>query len=116
VVVDNFSFDNTLAMVQRFPQVQVYQRAFDSFAEQCNFGLTHITTPWTLSLDADYQMSPTLLDEIRCLPENPLVDGFRVHLKYGVFGKPLSGSPRPPRTVLYRTLKATIKIRVILIK
>jgi glycosyltransferase involved in cell wall biosynthesis len=109
VVIDSFSTDDTLAMVQRYPQVQVYQRAFDSFAEQCNFGLTHITTPWTLSLDADYQVSPTLVNEIRALPENPLADGFRVPFEYGVFGKPLRGSAMPPRTVLYRTLKATYK-------
>ncbi|MFM7326188.1 MAG: glycosyltransferase, partial [Nodosilinea sp.] len=77
VVIDSFSTDDTLAIVQRYPQVQVYQRVFDSFAEQCNFGLTHITTPWTLSLDADYQVSSTLVDEIRLLPDNPVVNGFR---------------------------------------
>ena len=107
VVIDSFSTDDTLAMVQRYPQVQVYQRAFDSFAEQCNFGLTHITTPWTLSLDADYQVSPTLVDEMRALPAEPGVDGFQVPLRYGIFGQPLRGSAMPPRTVLYRTAQAT---------
>lgn len=107
VVIDSFSTDDTLAIVQRYPQVQVYQRAFDSFAAQCNFGLTCITTPWTLSLDADYQVSSALVDEIRLLPENPVVEGFRVSLKYGIFGKPLRGSAMPPRTVFYRTDQAT---------
>src|SRR4051812_18013587 len=51
LVVDSFSTDSTLAIARQFPNVQVRQRAFDSFAEQCNWGLAQIDSNWVLSLD-----------------------------------------------------------------
>ena len=44
VLVDSFSSDDTLGIVGEFPQVEVFQRRFDHFAEQCNFGLSKITS------------------------------------------------------------------------
>src|SRR6185295_4953185 len=64
VVVDSFSTDDTLALARGFPNVRVVQRAFDSFADQCNFGLEQIQTPWVLSLDADYILSQELVREL----------------------------------------------------
>ena len=42
VVVDSFSTDETQAICQRFPQVDFIPRTFESFAAQCNFGLSQI--------------------------------------------------------------------------
>src|SRR6476619_2943691 len=63
VVVDSFSDDETLEIVSGFPQARVVQRKFDTFAAQCNFGLTEagIATEWVLSLDADYELTPELV-------------------------------------------------------
>ena len=41
LIVDSFSTDETLEIAASFPNVQIVQRAFDSFAAQCNFGLRH---------------------------------------------------------------------------
>ena len=41
VVIDSGSTDGTLDILAKDPRVDVIHRPFDSFAEQCNFGLTH---------------------------------------------------------------------------
>ena len=48
VVVDSFSDDETLEIAASFPQVRIFQRAFDSHRNQWEFGLreTEIKTPW----------------------------------------------------------------------
>ena len=40
-------------------------RPFDDFAAQCNFGLSKINSEWVLSLDADYELSSALVNEIK---------------------------------------------------
>jgi glycosyltransferase involved in cell wall biosynthesis len=45
LIVDSCSTDATLDIVARYSQARVVTRKFDSFAEQCNFGLTEIRTP-----------------------------------------------------------------------
>ena len=102
VVIDSYSTDETGNILQAYPQIKVFQRAFDSFAEQCNYGLTKIQTEWVLSLDADYILSDALIDEIKQLSEDLEVNSYFVRFKYCVFGKPLRGTLYPPRRVLYR--------------
>lgn len=105
VIVDSGSTDETLAIAAEFPQVTVHYHQFDHFADQCNFGLSKIETPWTLSLDADYRCPAELAREIERLDES--CDGYRTQFRYCIYGKPLRRSLYPPRTVLYRTRDAT---------
>ncbi len=109
VVIDSFSNDTTLEMLQCYPQVELFQRQFDSFANQCNYGLSKIESTWVLSLDADYVLSEDLVIEIKNLREEPEVDSYIVQFKYCVFGKALHGTLLPPRKVLYRREKAIYK-------
>ena len=101
VVVDSGSTDGTLDLVRQVPQAEIVCRAFDSFADQCNFGLGLIRTEWVLSLDADYELSDRLVQELQGLPEASC-SGYRVPFIYRIFGHPLKGSLYPPRVVLYR--------------
>lgn len=106
VIIDSGSTDKTLEIAKQFPQVAVFYRQFDHFADQCNFGLSKISTPWTLSLDADYKCPPVLADELATIePSNS--SGFRASFIYCVFGRPLRASLYPPRVVLYQTQKAS---------
>lgn len=105
-VIDSFSTDETLEILYTYPQVQVFQRKFDSFAEQCNYGLGKITSEWVLSLDADYVLTNELINEIQALPLDSDVDSYGVRFKYCIFGKPLHGALLPPRKVLYKREKA----------
>src|SRR2546421_3860457 len=69
VVVDSFSEDNTVEIVSRFPQARVFQRKFDTHGNQWNFGLkeTGICSEWVLALDADYLLTPELVEELKAL-------------------------------------------------
>lgn len=109
IVVDSYSTDETIEILQSYPQVKILQREFDSFASQCNYGLANIKSEWVLSLDADYILSEELVDEIKALPKKLPVDSYVVRFKYCVFGKPLHGTLYPPRKVLYRKAKAVYK-------
>jgi len=106
IVIDSYSSDRTLEILQFYPQVEIFQRKFDTFANQWNYGLQQVTSEWVLSLDADYIVIDDLLTEINALPKDSLVDGYFVRFKYCVFGKPLRGTLLPPREVLFRREKA----------
>jgi glycosyltransferase involved in cell wall biosynthesis len=109
VVVDSGSTDETLEIVQRYPQVQVFQRSFDDFAAQCNFGVAQVTTTWVLSLDADYELSKALVSELRELKPGLDVSGYQAHFVYRIYGHALRGSLYPPRTVLFRKTAASYR-------
>lgn len=106
VVVDSGSTDDTVALLRDYPQVEVVTRAFTDFASQCNFGLSLISTPWALSLDADYELSDELLLEMRSLAPAATIAGYRAGFIYRVYGRPLRGALYPPRVVLYRKDRA----------
>jgi glycosyltransferase involved in cell wall biosynthesis len=106
VVVDSGSTDGTLDVLARYPQVAVFKRAFDSFANQCNFGLAQVESEWVLSLDADYEMSDRLVAELSNLRETEGVAGYRASFVYRIHGRPLRGTLYPPRIVLYRVKNA----------
>jgi glycosyltransferase involved in cell wall biosynthesis len=105
VVIDSYSSDDTLATVKSYPNVTVYQRSFDTHAQQWNYGLEQVKTDWVLSMDADYVVPDALLAELRSLTPN--VDGYFIPFKYCVFGKPLRGTILPPRLALFRRDRAT---------
>jgi glycosyltransferase involved in cell wall biosynthesis len=101
LLVDSGSADGTFDIAARYPQVRVVHRPFDTFAGQCNFALAKATGRWILSLDADYEISSELRDEIIALRESELA-GWRARFVYRIHGRPLRGSLYPPRFVLYR--------------
>ena len=105
LLVDSFSTDRTLEIAAEFPNIRVVQREFDSFADQCNFGLQQINTPWVLSLDADYILPRNWLAEIGHLPADTH-HSYCAEFDYCIGGKPVRGSILPDRTVLYRVEKA----------
>jgi glycosyltransferase involved in cell wall biosynthesis len=104
VVLDSFSDDETLAIADRTPRVRVFQREFDCHENQWNFALkeTGISSEWVLALDADYLLTPELVEELNELRPEPGTGGYRTRFVYCVNGRGLRGSTYPPVTVLYR--------------
>ena len=102
VVIDSFSTDGTLDILRCDPRVAVFMHEFVDFAGQCNFGLTQIESAWVLSLDADYELSDELLDELRTLVPEKSIAGYRARFVYYIHGRPLRGTLYPPRIILYR--------------
>jgi glycosyltransferase involved in cell wall biosynthesis len=104
VVIDSFSSDRTLDIVRSYANTRVFQRAFDDFAAQCNYGLheTAIRSDWVLALDADYLVSEALVREIETLKPAPEIAGYAVNFRYCIHGRPLRRTIYPARTVLFR--------------
>lgn len=107
LLIDSGSSDDTVALAARaHSNVRVVERPFDSFAGQCNFGLTQIETEWVLSLDADYVLTDELAGEIGRLDPSANVTGYSARFHYCVWGRRLRSTIYPPRAVLYRREQA----------
>ncbi|MEH1836069.1 MAG: glycosyltransferase family 2 protein [Nostoc sp.] len=107
IVIDSYSTDKTLEILNSYPQVHLLQREFDTHTRQWNYGLEQVQSPWVLSLDADYIVTNELISEIAALPVDGKIDGYFARFKYCVFGKPMRSSILPPRQVLFRKSKVT---------
>ena len=108
VIVDSGSVDRTLELARSsHPNVRIVQRTFDTHAKQWNFGLAQIQTPWVLTLDADYEVSAALAEEIQKLVPDENLTGYEAQFQYRICGRPLRSSVYPPRVVLFRTDRAT---------
>jgi glycosyltransferase involved in cell wall biosynthesis len=103
IVLDSGSTDRTLELASAVANVEVVTRAFDTFADQCNFGLRHpnVETDWVLSLDADFVLGDNLVAELAAL-ELSETAGYRARFRYCVFGKVLRCGVYPPVTILFR--------------
>jgi glycosyltransferase involved in cell wall biosynthesis len=110
VVIDSGSTDGTIEMLRRYPQVEVIQYPFVNAASQCNFGLTQVTSPWVLSLDADWELSDELVRELTYLAPRDSTVGYRARFVYRIDGRALRGSLYPPRIVLLRKDKASYRL------
>jgi glycosyltransferase involved in cell wall biosynthesis len=112
LVLDSGSTDATLSILTHRAGVEVIHRPFDSFADQCNFGLRHIRSEWVLSLDADYLVTPELAEEIsRALsdPRSAGTVGFAIPFHYCIAGRPVRGTLLPPRICLYRAARGSYR-------
>jgi glycosyltransferase involved in cell wall biosynthesis len=104
VVVDSGSTDETLAIAERFANVRIVHRPFDSHARQWRFATTEtdLTSDWVLRLDADYMMEPALREEIANLRPDGTVAAYRIAFTYCIDGRPLRASLYPALPVLFR--------------
>jgi glycosyltransferase involved in cell wall biosynthesis len=109
VVVDSYSTDGTVEIVKSFPQSRLFQRKFDSHAQQWNYATaeTGIASPWILAMDADYIVPDDAVAEISRLDPDGATDGYTAAFRYCVWGKPLGGTLYPPVTALYRRGKGS---------
>jgi glycosyltransferase involved in cell wall biosynthesis len=102
LVLDSGSTDGTAAIVARYPQAQLVVRPFDCHSHQANFGLTQVKTPWVLSLDADYVITPELRDEMAAtIAQADPGTVYFAPFQFRVYGKLLRICFMPPRGVLY---------------
>jgi glycosyltransferase involved in cell wall biosynthesis len=102
VVVDSLSTDDTVAVARQFANVRVVSRKFDSHDLQWAFGVEQVTTPWVLTLDADYFVPQAFVREMESLEPPPEVAGYKASFLYAIGGKPLRSALYPPRAVLLR--------------
>jgi glycosyltransferase involved in cell wall biosynthesis len=109
VVLDSYSTDATLDILCKFPNVVVYHRAFDSFANQCNYGLSLIDSEWVISLDADYVLTDSFIAETKRLLESDdkNITAYNTRFRFLVYGKQLRTNNTTPRPVLFKKSKCS---------
>lgn len=107
IVLDSFSSDRTADICQSFKQVRFYQRMFTTHAEQWNAAIALAGTSWILSLDADYLVSESLIQEIYEINPASPVRGFSIPFLFAVKGTALSAHLLPPRIALFEKAYAT---------
>jgi glycosyltransferase involved in cell wall biosynthesis len=107
VVVDSGSTDRTLAILAACSNVRMFNRRFDTHANQWRYAIeeTQIATDWILRLDADYQLSDALVSELAELDPNAPVNGYRIRFDYAIFSQKLFSSLYPAKTILLRKSK-----------
>ncbi|WP_083189943.1 glycosyltransferase family 2 protein [Orenia metallireducens] len=86
VVVDSYSQDKTLELAKEYTN-RIYQRKFDDFASQRNFGLDQIDSEWVLAIDADERVTRELRDEIIAKLKNANAEGYKIPRKNYFLGK-----------------------------
>jgi glycosyltransferase involved in cell wall biosynthesis len=64
IVVDSFSTDGTVEIIERFGGVQLLQRAYFGPADQKNWAIPQAKNEWILLMDADERATPSMRDEI----------------------------------------------------
>jgi hypothetical protein len=76
----------------------------DSHAAQWNVGLTEagIAAPWVMALDADFVLSPQLIQEIEKLDPSEDMVGYRAPFVFCVKGRRLRSAVCPPACFLFR--------------
>ncbi|MEJ7560458.1 MAG: glycosyltransferase family 2 protein [Pedobacter sp.] len=101
LVLDSYSTDATLEIVREFENTVIVQRPFDSFASQCNYGLSLMDSKWILSIDADYVLTDEFIEETKQYILKTDKVAYLTSFKFLVFGKPLSKDNTTPRPVLF---------------
>lgn len=86
VVVDSYSEDRSVELAQEYTS-KVYQREFDDFASQRNFGLEKLESEWVLVVDADERVTEELKEEVLDKLFNPQAEGYRVPRRNYFLGK-----------------------------
>ena len=75
VVLDSFSTDATEKICKEYG-AKFFQHKFDGHIEQKNRAITHASSPYILSLDADEAIDNTLVQSILEVKKNFLKDGY----------------------------------------
>jgi glycosyltransferase involved in cell wall biosynthesis len=110
IVVDSGSTDQTEQIARSFPNVRWFVRPFDRHIAQWEHGIhqTGITAEYVLALDADMQVTSSLIKEIE---ERFLVGGFEggvIPFEYHYHGKALAGSLCPPQLRLFKRVEVRV--------
>jgi glycosyltransferase involved in cell wall biosynthesis len=93
VVVDSFSTDKTLEILNSFTEIRTFKRIYTSPSDQKNWGINQIKTAWTLLIDADERVTPELKAEIENIltqphaDEKPPFDAYQIGFIHFFMGK-----------------------------
>ncbi len=103
-VLDSYSTDDTIAILNSYPNVELGYRQFDTFAQQCNYGLSLLNSEWVLSLDADYVLTDDFIKETIAFLNSADQDivAYNSRFEFLIYGKQLLSNNTTPRPVLFK--------------
>lgn len=103
-VLDSYSTDKTIEILESYPNVELAYRKFDTFAQQCNYGLSVIDSEWVLSLDADYVLTDDFIKETKefLTRDDKDIVAYFTKFEFLIYGKKLLSNNTTPRAVLFR--------------
>jgi glycosyltransferase involved in cell wall biosynthesis len=100
IVVDSFSADGTVEIIQKFGNIRLFQRAYFGPADQKNWAIPQASNAWILLMDADERATPEMHAEIANIlrgyqksendeiePESHIFDGYWVGFTHFFMGK-----------------------------
>jgi glycosyltransferase involved in cell wall biosynthesis len=100
IVVDSFSTDGTVEIVQKYGNIRLFQRTYFGPADQKNWAIPQSSNAWILLMDADERATPEMHAEIAEIlrgyqkRENsdseynlPILDGYWVGFTHFFMGK-----------------------------
>ena len=110
VVLDSGSKDETKEITSAYPNVKWFERSFDSYQAQWEYAVreTGISTDYVLALDADMEVTPAFIDELRTIFLPGGFAGGDVPFIYSYYGRPLVGSLYPNQIRVFRPDAVTI--------
>lgn len=90
IVVDSFSTDNTLQILDQFNHVKVFKHVFEDFSSQRNIALKYASNDWILFIDADERISDNLKQEIiKTVNAKETKDGYYFKRKFYFINNPI---------------------------
>lgn len=121
VIVDSYSTDGTKALCEELSKsinLDFYENKFIDYATQLNWGLTNtnIDTKWSMRMDADEELTPELVEEIK--EKLPLIEkevnGIVLKRRMYFMGKWIKhGGVYPTKLLrIFRTNKAFCEMKI----
>ncbi len=92
VVIDSFSDDGTIDLLQSYRQIRLYQHQYTNAREQRIWGMPHVLTKWVFIIDSDEFCPDKLRDKIIEVlrTETGLYDGYLIRTRTIFMGRLLS--------------------------
>jgi glycosyltransferase involved in cell wall biosynthesis len=115
IVVDSQSSDSTVEIARSHGAhvVQFYYSGGWPKKRQWAMDTLPLANDWTLLLDADEILTPTLAEEIHQAIQNPAIDGYAIQLRTWFLGRPLlHGDVGLWKTCLFRRGKGRFECRL----
>ncbi|MFH0772824.1 MAG: glycosyltransferase [bacterium] len=112
VVVDDYSSDKTLEIIQAYNCTIIRNHCYD-FGEQRAFALEQVITEWTLVLDSDEVLTKNNIEEITNVIGDKKYDGYYLRFRNHLFGKKLMHGELHKKLVLFKTTQATSQKKLI---